>query len=127
MEKNVITLHGLNVLGGPLKACCHQPKTGYYRDGFCRVGEDDSGNHSVCAIMNDEFLEFSMARGNDLMTPKPEFGFPGLKAGDKWCLCAGRWQEGFEAGVAPPVVLESCSLAALEDVRLEDLQAHSIQ
>jgi uncharacterized protein (DUF2237 family) len=113
-----------NVLGTPLQGCCHDPLTGFYRDGYCRTGPDDKGLHTVCAVMTDEFLFFSRMRGNDLSTPVPEFGFPGLKAGDKWCLCVSRWAEALAAGKAPPVVLEACHIHALEFVSLEDLQAH---
>lgn len=120
-NENVTPLKGRNVLGSALAPCCHNPKTGFHRDGFCRVDSDDLGNHSVCTIMTKKFLEFSLSQGNDLSTPRPEFGFPGLKPGDRWCLCAARWQEAFEAGVAPPVVLESTSEAALEVIRMEIL------
>lgn len=113
-----------NVLGTPLQGCCFKPVTGFYRDGFCRTGPDDIGLHTVCAVMTDEFLAFSSARGNDLSTPMPEFDFPGLKAGDQWCLCVTRWAEALEAGKAPPVVLEASHIHALEFVSLEDLQAH---
>jgi uncharacterized protein (DUF2237 family) len=100
--------------------------TGYYRDGCCRTGADDYGVHVVCAQMTDEFLAFSQARGNDLSTPHPEFHFPGLKAGDRWCLCASRWQEALDAGVAPSIVLASTHISALEFVNLEDLKKHAI-
>ena len=96
-----------NVLGGPLATCCTAPLTGFYRDGSCHTGPQDIGTHVVCAQVTPEFLEFSVARGNDLVTPVPQFHFPGLNAGDKWCLCALRWKEAFEAGVAPPVVLQA--------------------
>lgn len=99
--------------------------TGFYRDGFCRTGHQDLGRHTVCAVVNDEFLEFSVAAGNDLVTPHPEFGFPGLVAGDKWCVCVLRWKEALDAGVAPPVVLEACDESALQFVSLEDLKAHA--
>ena len=115
-----------NVLGGPLEACCYQPQTGFYRDGFCRTGPGDHGVHVVCAEMTAEFLAFSRVHGNDLTTPRPEYQFPGLHPGDRWCLCAPRWQEALEAGCAPRVVLESTHLAALEFSSLEDLQAHAI-
>ncbi|HEY0658544.1 MAG TPA: DUF2237 domain-containing protein [Pyrinomonadaceae bacterium] len=111
-----------NVLGSELKSCCINPLTGFYRDGFCRTGADDRGSHTICIVATDEFLAFSKSRGNDLSTPRPEFNFPGLKHGDKWCLVAVRWQEAFEAGFAPEVVLESTNQAALQFVRLEDLQ-----
>lgn len=111
-----------NVLGGELKSCCMNPLTGFYRDGFCRTGADDRGSHTICIVATDEFLAFSKSRGNDLSTPRPEYNFPGLKDGDRWCLVAMRWQEAFEAGFAPEVVLESTNEAALQFVRLEDLQ-----
>jgi uncharacterized protein len=123
----VISLRGKNVLGTELSACCHHPKTGYFRDGFCRVTEEDAGSHSVCAIVTDEFLKFSKSRGNDLSTPQLDFGFPGLQAGDKWCLCAARWKEAFEAGKAPPVVLESTHERALEVISMEHLELYAFQ
>ena len=105
-----------NVLGGELGHCCSDPLTGFYRDGCCRTGEDDLGVHSVCCQVTAEFLEFSRRAGNDLSTPMPEFGFPGLKPGDRWCVCAARWREAFDAGFAPPVVLESTHEATLRFV-----------
>ncbi|MFA7239923.1 MAG: DUF2237 domain-containing protein [Sulfuricellaceae bacterium] len=114
-----------NVLGGILQSCSTEPMTGFFRTGCCQVTEEDVGNHSVCIIATDEFLVFSRSRGNDLSTPHPEFGFPGVKPGDRWCLCAIRWQEALEAGMAPRVVLEATSAAALEVVRLEDLKRHA--
>jgi uncharacterized protein (DUF2237 family) len=108
-----------NVLGGPLAGCGEEPLTGFYRDGCCNTGPEDVGQHSVCAIMNPAFLEFSRARGNDLSTPRPEFGFPGLRSGDRWCLCAARWAEAFGAGFAPLVVLEATNEAALEVIAKE--------
>lgn len=116
-----------NVLGEPLKPCCFDPLTGFERDGFCRTGPMDRGNHSICAIMTKAFLEFSKERGNDLSSPNLAAGFPGLKPGDKWCMCAGRWQEAFEAGVAPPVELSSCHQSALEEVSLYDLRTMQLQ
>jgi len=98
--------------------------TGFYRDGYCRTGPGDTGLHTVCAVMTDRFLEFSRSRGNDLITPRPEWDFPGLRAGDHWCLCVGRWAEALEAGCAPPVVLEATHSSALEFVDLSDLMAH---
>jgi hypothetical protein len=115
--------HGKNVLGGPLAMCCRDPLTGFYRDGTCRTGADDLGVHSVCVRVSAAFLAFSKSRGNDLSTPQP--GFPGLKPGDRWCLCAERWQEAFEAGMAPDVVLEATHEATLAYCRLEDLRAHA--
>jgi len=114
-----------NVLGSPLQACCMNPRTGFFRDGYCRTGPDDVGLHTVCAVVTDEFLEFSRRRGNDLTTPRPEFDFPGLKPGDSWCLCVRRWAEALAAGKAPDVVLEATHLSALEFVSLEDLRAHA--
>ncbi len=117
--------NALNVFGEPLAPCSLQPLTGFYRDGCCTTGPDDTGRHVVCAIMTTEFLVFSFERGNDLLTPRPQYRFPGLKPGDRWCLCALRWKEALEAGVAPPVVLESTNEAALRYVRMEDLLAHA--
>ncbi|WP_038170358.1 MULTISPECIES: DUF2237 domain-containing protein [unclassified Verrucomicrobium] len=111
-----------NVLGTELKCCCKKPLTGFYRDGYCRTGSEDRGLHTVCAVMTDDFLLFSKACGNDLLTPVPEWGFNGLKNGDKWCLCITRWKEALEAGWAPDVVLEATHMSALEFVSLEDLK-----
>lgn len=116
-----------NVLGGELKTCCTNPLTGFYRDGFCKTGADDRGSHTICIVATDEFLAFSKSRGNDLSTPRPEYNFPGLKAGDKWCLVALRWQEAFDAGMAPEVVLEATNQAALQLVRLEDLRQYEAE
>jgi len=115
-----------NVLGGQLEGCCTNPMTGYYRDGFCRTGGQDFGSHVVCAEMTAEFLEFTKSRGNDLSTPHPEFQFPGLKSGDRWCLCASRWQEALDAGVAPPVILSATHPRALEVVSLNELEKHAL-
>ncbi len=115
-----------NVLGGYLEACCFHPLTGFYRNGGCDTGDDDLGSHVVCAQMTQAFLEFTLARGNDLMTPAPEFDFPGLKPGDKWCLGVYRWKEALDAGVAPPILLRSTHRRALEIVTLEELQAHAL-
>lgn len=114
-----------NVLGGELQACCTHPMTGYYRDGFCHTGPGDVGLHTVCAVMTEEFLAFSRECGNDLSTPRPEMAFPGLRPGDRWCLCVTRWMEAFEAGRAPAVRLEATHASALEFVSLEDLTAHA--
>jgi uncharacterized protein (DUF2237 family) len=114
----------LNVLGEPLQACSYDPLTGYFRDGCCNTDEQDHGTHVVCARMTAEFLEFSAQRGNDLMTPRPEWRFPGLKPGDRWCLCAARWREAMQAGLAPPVVLEATHQKVLHYVTLDELQAH---
>ena len=115
-----------NVLGAALQGCSDQPLTGYFRDGTCNTGEGDTGVHAVCAEVTDEFLAFSAARGNDLSAPHPEWNFPGLKPGDRWCLCAPRWQEAFQAGMAPGVVLSATHMLALEFCNLEDLQAHAV-
>ncbi|MEM9885400.1 MAG: DUF2237 domain-containing protein [Bacteroidota bacterium] len=113
-----------NVLNEDLQTCCTDPITGFYRDGKCNTGPQDYGTHVVCAEMTDEFLQFTKSKGNDLSTPIPAYSFPGLKAGDKWCLCALRWREALEAGVAPPVVLESTHRKSLQYVSIEDLEAH---
>ena len=118
-----MTDQALNVLGTPLLACSFDPLTGYYRDGCCNTDHNDHGSHVVCAKVTQAFLDFSVSRGNDLVTPRPEFRFAGLKAGDRWCLCARRWLEAFQAGAAPPVVLEATHRKALEIVTLEQLQA----
>lgn len=110
---------------GPLRACSYDPLTGYFRDGCCHTGPHDVGRHVVCAKVTAEFLAFSLQRGNDLVTPRPEWRFAGLKPGDRWCLCALRWKEALEAGVAPPVILEATHEAALQVVSLADLQAHA--
>lgn len=114
-----------NVLGTALAPCCREPLTGFYRDGYCRTGPGDTGLHTVCAVMTQEFLQFSVSRGNDLVTPRPEWDFSGLKAGDRWCLCVRRWAEALDADCAPPVVLESTHSSALEFVDLDDLKAHA--
>ncbi len=114
-----------NVLGGVLEPCSTDPMTGFFRDGCCRTGRGDVGVHVVCAQVSEEFLAYSKAKGNDLSTPRPEFDFPGLKPGDRWCLCATRWKDALDAGMAPPVVLESTHESALEFLDLEDLQAHA--
>ncbi|MFZ4543283.1 MAG: DUF2237 family protein [Saprospiraceae bacterium] len=114
-----------NIFGEPLKSCCANPLTGYYRDGYCRTDKSDSGSHTVCAIVTEEFLNYSKNKGNDLITPRPEYQFPGLKPGDKWCLCALRWHEAFEAGCAPKVDLEATDEKALEYININDLIAHA--
>jgi uncharacterized protein len=116
-----------NVLGGPLVACSFDPLTGYFRDGCCHTRADDRGSHVICARMTVTFLNFQMERGNDLITPRPEFRFVGLKPGDRWCVSALRWREALQSGCAPPVVLESTHERALEFVLLEELQAHAWQ
>lgn len=117
---------GRNVLDEPLVVCSSEPLTGWTRSGCCETGPDDVGVHVVCAEVTEEFLRFSRSRGNDLSTPRPEHGFAGLQPGDRWCLCASRWQEALEAGVAPAVVLESTHWRATEFVDLEDLRAHAL-
>ena len=116
----------LNVHGEPLASCCTSPRTGFYRTGLCETGGDDHGVHTVCAIVTDEFLAFSKQAGNDLSTPMPQYGFPGLREGDKWCLCAPRWQEAFEAGKAPRVDLAATHIRSLEFVSLADLEQYAI-
>jgi uncharacterized protein (DUF2237 family) len=116
----------LNVLGEPLLSCSEQPLTGFFRDGCCNTSREDLGLHVVCVRVTAEFLDFSRSRGNDLSTPHPEFGFPGLKPGDQWCLCAERWQEALEAGAAPHVVLQATHAAALRVVQLRDLKKVAI-
>jgi uncharacterized protein len=115
-----------NVLGEPLHICCTAPMTGYYRDGKCNTGGGDMGAHVVCAQVTEEFLAFTQSRGNDLSTPMPAFNFPGLKPGDRWCLCASRWKEALDAGAAPPVVLSATHASALEYVSLSELKQHAI-
>ena len=115
-----------NVLGGELKVCCTDPMTGFYRDGYCRTGIEDSGRHTVCIVATDEFLAYSKRAGNDLSTPRPEYSFPGLKAGDKWCLVAVRWRQALEDGMAPQVVLEATHEATLQVVDLEDLKQYAV-
>ncbi|MEQ9453375.1 MAG: DUF2237 domain-containing protein [Phycisphaeraceae bacterium] len=115
-----------NVLGTELAECSRDPLTGFYRDGCCRTGADDVGLHTVCARVTEAFLAFSRAAGNDLSTPRPEYAFPGLKAGDRWCVCVERWKEALEAGVAPPVVLEATHMSVLEFVEMEVLEEHAV-
>jgi uncharacterized protein (DUF2237 family) len=114
-----------NVLGTDLEPCSLSPLTGFFRDGSCHTGLTDVGSHTVCVRVTDEFLNISQIMGNDLSTPQPRFGFPGLKPGDRWCLCAPRWQEALEAGVAPPVILRATHEAALEHVAMADLVKHA--
>lgn len=114
-----------NVVGGKLETCCTSPITGYYRDGKCNTGGGDFGAHTVCAQLTEEFLQFTKSKGNDLSTPVPEFNFPGLKPGDCWCLCASRWKEAMDAGVAPPVVLAATHALTLEYVSLDELKQHA--
>jgi uncharacterized protein (DUF2237 family) len=115
-----------NVLGETLDLCSLNPMTGFYRDGCCNTGQEDFGSHTVCVVMTAAFLEFSRSRGNDLSTPMPEFGFPGLKPGDRWCLCAPRWQEALEAGQAPRVVLRATHEGALNYCTLADLKRFAV-
>ena len=119
-------MSALNVLGTALQACSFSPLTGYYRDGCCNTDEQDHGTHVVCAKVTAEFLDYSQQRGNDLVTPRPEHRFAGLRPGDRWCLCVNRWREAFEAGVAPPVVLEATHSNALERVSLEQLKEYAL-
>lgn len=115
-----------NVLGEPLAPCSTDPLTGYMRNGCCDSGPGDHGVHVVCARMTAAFLRFSKSRGNDLSTPVPEYEFPGLRPGDQWCLCAARWKEAYDAGMAPPVVLAATHISALEFATLEELSAHAV-
>ncbi len=115
-----------NVLGGPLIPCSTDPLTGFYRDGKCNVGPDDIGCHAVCCVVTEEFLAFSRASGNDLSTPMPVYGFPGLKQGDRWCVCAGRWKEALDAGYACPIILEATSEAALQYVSRAILEEYAL-
>ncbi|OGA16075.1 MAG: hypothetical protein A3I63_02700 [Betaproteobacteria bacterium RIFCSPLOWO2_02_FULL_66_14] len=126
MKERRTSAQALNVFGEPLAPCGLDPMSGFYRDGCCNTGYDDPGIHVVCAKLTREFLEFSRRRGNDLSTPDPETGFPGLKAGDRWCLCVGRWKEALDAGVAPPVILSATHEEALAVVSLADLKRHAI-
>lgn len=116
-----------NVLGGPLETCSESPKTGFFRDGCCNTGPMDHGLHTVCIRVTDEFLQYSFHRGNDLITPRPEYAFPGLKPGDKWCLCASRWEEARQMGVAPPVYLPATHHKTLSIVDLAHLKAHAAE
>ena len=117
-------MEAINVLGTPLVPCSYEPLTGYFRDGCCKTDEADTGSHLICARVTAEFLAFSSQRGNDLVTPRPEHRFKGLKPGDRWCLCATRWAEALTAGHAPPVVLECTHAGALKFVTLEQLEKH---
>jgi uncharacterized protein len=123
MAKNITK----NVLGTTLQTCSMKPLTGFTRTGCCETNSEDIGNHTVCCQVTDEFLAFSVSRGNDLTTPRLEYGFAGLKAGDRWCLCAARWLEASEAGFAPPVILEACHERCLEVVSLADLKYHALR
>lgn len=114
------------MLGGPLQICSARPRTGFFRNGCCDTAPQDVGLHVVCAQMTKEFLEFSVARGNDLVSPVPEFEFPGLRPGDRWCLCAARWREALQSGVAPPVLLAATHELVLQVVSLEELKKHAL-
>ncbi len=114
-----------NVLGEPLALCCRDPLTGFYRDGHCRTAGDDLSSHTVCSRITENFLAYTKAHGNDLSTPRPELGFPGLTPGDQWCVCAARWQEAWMDGVAPPVVLASTHESAVQYVPIEVLRQHA--
>jgi uncharacterized protein len=114
-------MHGLNVFGEPLISCSNDPLTGFFRDGCCNTNEQDLGEHTVCVVTTEAFLEFSFQRGNDLITPRPEFNFSGLVAGDRWCLCALRWVEAWKANVAPKVVLEATHESMLDHIELDEL------
>lgn len=115
----------LNVLGETLMPCSHEPLTGFFRDGCCNTGPMDRGLHTVCVTVTSDFLQYSFSRGNDLITPRPDFSFPGLKPGDKWCLCASRWEEARRMGIAPPVHLDATHSKTLEIVELSDLKSHA--
>ena len=115
-----------NVLGGRLEPCSTSPRTGFYRDGCCNTGPEDVGLHVVCAQVTEAFLAFSAEQGNDLSTPAPEFGFPGLKPGDRWCICASRWREALDAGMAPPVILSATHEETLAVVALKDLKRFAV-
>ncbi len=125
-QSHAAQLKARNVLGGSLQSCCFSPMTGYFRDGFCHTIDEDHGSHTVCVVMTAEFLAFSKAQGNDLSTPQPDYGFPGLKSGDRWCLCVSRWEEAFVVGKAPKVFLAATHERALEVVSLEELRAHAV-
>jgi uncharacterized protein (DUF2237 family) len=116
-----------NVLGQSLQQCGCNPMTGFYRDGFCETGARDLGSHTVCAVMTEEFLTFTKTRGNDLSTPAPHYNFPGLKSGDRWCLCVTRWKEAYDAGAAPPVLLEATHEKALEVASINELRGNGVQ
>jgi len=120
-------IKGKNVLGGELETCSMRPLTGFFRDGCCNTSYEDTGMHTVCVQVTAEFLAFSKKRGNDLSTPMPEYGFAGLKPGDRWCLCASRWKEALDAGAAPQVVLEATHAVTLHIVPLEELKKHAVR
>jgi uncharacterized protein (DUF2237 family) len=122
----LVKKQSLNVIGTELEPCSHDPKTGFFRDGYCNTCTEDMGSHTVCVVMTDRFLQYSRFKGNDLSTPRPEFGFAGLKEGDQWCLCAARWLEAYEDGMEPKIKLLSTHQRALELVPLEKLKAAAI-
>src|SRR5882762_3841481 len=126
-ELKLTDLMPTNVLGTELKCCCRNPITGFYRDGFCRTGPEDVGQHTVCVKVTREFLDYSVLDGNDLVTPHPEFGFPGLKPGDKWCVCVTRWKSARDHNRAAPIDLEATHASALEFITLEELKAHALK
>lgn len=117
----------VNIFGEKLESCCTDPMTGYFRDGYCNTSADDYGTHVICAVMTQEFLDYTLKMGNDLCTAKPEYRFPGLKPGDGWCLCAIRWKEAYDAGVAPLVKLEATHIKALQYVKMEELVEHALK
>ncbi|MGB0680776.1 MAG: DUF2237 family protein [Polyangiales bacterium] len=121
-----MTSRAKNVLGKPLQCCCSDPCTGFYRDGHCHSGPDDVGAHVICVQVTEAFLDFSREQGNDLSTPRPEFDFPGLRPGDRWCVCAARWRDAWQAGVAPPVCLSATEARALRHVSLEVLATYAV-
>jgi len=125
-SSEALASNGAAVLGTPLQPCSHDPETGFYRTGFCTTGPEDRGRHVVCAQMTAAFLSFTKAQGNDLSTPRPAYNFPGLTPGDRWCLCAARWEEARQAGCAPPVVLEATHPAVLNVVDLDVLKTHAV-
>ena len=127
MAKEEIKDRAKNILGTELQSCCTEPMTGFFRNGYCNTNQMDQGTHVVCAIVTDEFLDFTRSRGNDLSTPRPEFQFPGLKSGDGWCLCALRWKEAYEAGVAPPLKPKATHEKALKFIPKEELEKYYIQ
>lgn len=124
MEATGVTAR--NVLGGPLQVCSCAPLTGWFRTGYCQTDPADLGRHTVCCVVNEAFLSYTRAQGNDLSTPAPAWGFPGLRAGDAWCVCAARWLEAYEDGMAPPVRLEACEQSTLEVIPLEILRSHAV-
>jgi len=123
--RDVIASMKINVIGGDLESCSTDPMTGFFRDGCCNTSGEDRGMHTVCAVMTEDFLVYSRSMGNDLTTPRPEFDFPGLKPGDRWCLCLGRWLEALDAGLAPPVVLAATHASVAEFVDRDVLEAHA--